>query len=72
MIMDNNIRSQDSEDCIFEGPSNFENNKAAEENSDASEIEFDDENDVIEMEFIEKHVTIPVYTNYYSDEACCG
>lgn len=65
MIMDNNISSQHSEDCIFEDPSNFENNIATEENSDASEIEFDDENDVIEMEFIENDVTIPVYTNYY-------
>ncbi|RVE40724.1 hypothetical protein evm_014625 [Chilo suppressalis] len=64
MIMDNNISSQHSEDCIFEDPSNFENNTAAEENSDAR-IEFDDENNVIEMEFIENDVAIPVYTNYY-------
>ncbi|RVE51059.1 hypothetical protein evm_004350 [Chilo suppressalis] len=58
MIMDNNISSQHSEDCIFEDPSNFENNTAAEENSDAR-IEFDDENNVIEMEFIENDVAIP-------------
>ncbi|XP_049318190.1 uncharacterized protein LOC105232370 isoform X10 [Bactrocera dorsalis] len=46
-------------------PLNLENNTAAEENSEASGIEFDDENDMIEMEFLENHVTIPVYTNYY-------
>lgn len=63
MIIDNNIYSQRTEDCIFEGSSNFEYNKATEENSDASDIEFDD--DLIEIELIENDATIPIYSNYY-------
>lgn len=67
--MDNNISSQHSEDCIFEDPSNFENNTATEENSDASEIEFDDENDVIEMEFIYKMMSQFQFTQIITNTA---